>query len=100
MRSFNEKIMGEKEGGGLGLSELDRQQLAWYRHERDPELFKKAEEIIESLEGRPFWIKELSQEHNIYSSYFFIELKKLGYHEIRRRGTVSVGLDFLFRKKK
>jgi len=91
--------MGKEEEGG-GLSELERQQLAWYRRERNPELFKRAKEIIEKLEGRSFWIKELSQEHDIYSSYFFIELKKLGYHEMRRRGTASVGLDFRFRKKK
>jgi len=99
MSSLTEKIMGVKEGGG-GLSELDRQQLQWYRHERDPELFEKAKEIIEALEGAQFWIKEISQKHNIYTSYFFIELKKLNYHECRRRGTPSAGLDFLFRKKK
>lgn len=91
--------MGVKEGGE-GLTEIDRQQLSWYRRERNPELFKKAKEIIEKLDGRPFWIKELSRKHDVYSSYFFIELKKLGYHEIRRRGTPSAGLDFLFRKKK
>jgi len=99
MSSLNEKILGGgKEGGGL--SELDRQELGWLRHERDPELFKRAKEIIEKLEGAPFWVKELSRKHDIYSSYFYIELKKLGYHEIRRRGTASAGLDFLFRKKK
>jgi len=90
--------MGVKEEGG-GLSELDRQQLQWYRHERDPSLFEKAKKIIESLEGAQFWIKELSEKHNVYTSYFYIELKKLGYHQIRRRGTVSVGLDFLFRRQ-
>ncbi|MBA7521140.1 hypothetical protein ES705_13243 [subsurface metagenome] len=98
MRSLNEKILGKKEDGG-GLSEIDRQELAWLRHERDPALFKKAEEIIEKLEGAQFWLKEFSKKHNIYTSYLYIAIKKLGYRETRRRGTPSVGLDYFYEKK-
>ena len=98
MRSFEEKRAGVKEGGG-GLSEIDLQQLAWMRYERDPALFKRAENIIISLKGKPFWIKELSEKHDIYSSYIFIAIRKLGYRETRRRGTPSVGLDFYYERK-
>lgn len=80
------------------LNKIDHQQLAWLRYERNPALFKKAEKIIEALKGEGCWLRELEQKHEIYRSYFFTALRKLGYSETRRRGTPSVGLDFFYER--
>lgn len=63
------------------LPEIEKQKREWDRGIRNPELMRKAEAIIASLNGEKFSIDELSEKHfDIYVLYLSEAARGQGYH--------------------
>jgi len=61
-------------------AEIEKQKKEWDAGIRNPLLMKKAESIIDNLNGRRFCLDTLSEKHfDVYLNYLVLMAKKRGY---------------------
>jgi len=61
-------------------AEIEEQKRRWDEGFRDPILMKKAESIIDNLNGRRFTLDTLTEKHfYVFSDYLILAAKKAGY---------------------
>ena len=59
------------------LAGIEKQKREWDRGVRNPSLMKKAESVIEGLNGRRFCLDTLSEKHfDIYLNYLVLAAKR------------------------